>query len=185
MLRVVLTGPECTGKTTLTERISHHYGIPFVPEFAVEYLESRKNKKKKYTLKDLLKIASGQTSSENFGLETAALTGEKIKLCDTDMLTIKIWAEVVFGKTDEIIESWINTIAEYKKNENIYLLCSPEGIPWIAHPLRENPNDRHVLFELYENLLKKLGLNYYILKGDMDARFNEAKKIIEKNILSN
>ena len=185
MLRVVLTGPECTGKTTLIERISYHYGIPFLPEFAVEYLESRKNKKKKYTMDDLLMIAAGQMFSENHALLTTSMQEKKIKLCDTDILTIKIWAEVVFGKTDETIESLVDIFVKHRKNENIYLLCSPEGITWVSHPLRENPNDRHLLFELYENLLKKLELNYYILKGDIDSRFNEAINIIEKNVLSN
>ncbi len=181
MLRVVLTGPECTGKTTLIEKLSHHYGIPYIPEFAVEYLNNRKNKKKKYTLEDLQMIAAGQTFSENLFLMTTALTEAKITLCDTDILTIKIWAEVVFGKTDETIENLVNIFAKGRKKENIYFLCSPEGIEWEAHPLRENPNDRDKLFGLYENLLKKQKVKYVVLKGNLEMRFNDAVKMIEKN----
>ena len=180
MLRVVLTGPECTGKTTLTEKLSHFYGIPFVPEFAVDYLNNKKNKEEKYTLGDLKMIAEGQTFSENMALLNTSVQKKELTLCDTDILTIKIWADVVFGKKDETIESFVNVFAKGRKKENIYLLSSPEGIAWEAHPLRENPNDRDKLFGLYERLLKKQKVKYFILKGDLETRFDGAIKIIDK-----
>ena len=170
MKKIVITGPESTGKTTLGKQLSDYFQAPLVKEYAVEYLTKTGGK---YSYRDLLKIAKGQIEAENRMIEQ---TGPNILISDTDLITIKIWSKVKFGK----VSRWImNTIRH--RQYDYYLLCYPD-IPWEYNPFRENPDDRDWLFELYEKELKKYKKNYTVIKGDKEFRFNTAISIIE-NVL--
>lgn len=144
---LVFTGPESTGKTTCAQRLVNEYGFPLVEEYARTYLN---NHGSDYTLDDVRKIASQQIKNE-------INTNEKYPLivCDTDIVTLEIWALEVFGSSLEIKDGLIS-----KKH---YLLCYPD-IPWESDPLRENPEDRLRLFERYEAYLVKIGASYTVLK---------------------
>lgn len=166
MKKIVITGPESTGKTTLGTQLSEYFQIPLVKEYAVEYLIKTDGK---YSYGDLLKIAKGQIEMENRMIDK---TGSNIIISDTDLITIKIWSKVKFGK----VSRWImNTIRN--RQYDYYLLCYPD-IPWEYDPFRENPDDRDWLFELYEKELKKYGKKYTIIKGNEEIRFNLASEII-------
>ena len=178
MLRIVLTGPECSGKTTLVKKLAKYFGVQYVEEFALKYLELIPN----YKYSDLDDIAVGQHNLElNLNLHERFKGKNKLLLCDTDILTIKIWSEVVFKKASPKINNFVEEIASVNDGSIIYLLCSPEGIDWEFHPQRENPNDRDKLFLLYENLLKNLNFPHIILRGDIETRFKDAVKSIEEN----
>jgi nicotinamide riboside kinase len=147
MLKIIVTGPESSGKTTLCKKLSKHFKIPFTKEFAREYLDVLS---RDYSQDDLLKIAKGQLASEH-----------NFQLLDTDLITIKIWSEYKYGNC----EKWIlDTIEKQKTEKRFYLLCKPD-IHWEADPLRENPNNRNGLFELYKKELEDLEYNYLIVKG--------------------
>ena len=148
MLKIIVTGPESSGKTTLCKKLSKHFKIPFTKEFAREYLNVLS---RDYSQDDLLKIAKGQLASEH-----------NFQLLDTDLITIKIWSEYKYGNC----EKWIlDTIEKQKTEKRFYLLCKPD-IHWEADPLRENPNNRNGLFELYKKELEDLEYNYLIVKGE-------------------
>ena len=147
LLKIIVIGPESSGKTTLCNAISKHFNLPFSKEYAREYLEKLNSN---YTQDDLLKIAKGQLQTEN-GLQ----------LLDTDLITLKIWSEYKYGSCD----NWILTQIEKQKTENrFYLLCSPD-IPWQADKQRENPNDREELFKIYKQELDDLEHTYFIVDG--------------------
>ena len=146
--KIIITGPESSGKTTLCNALSKHFNLPFSKEYAREYLEKLNSN---YTQDDLLKIAKGQLQTEN-GLQ----------LLDTDLITLKIWSEYKYGSCD----NWILTQIEKQKIENrFYLICKPD-IPWQADKQRENPNDREELFKIYKQELDDLGHKYFIVKGE-------------------
>jgi nicotinamide riboside kinase len=146
--KIIVTGPESSGKTTLCNALSKHFNLPFSKEYAREYLNTLK---RDYNPDDLLKIAKGQLKAEN-----------GIQLLDTDLITLKIWSEYKYGSCDK----WILTQIEKQKSENrFYLLCSPD-IPWQADKQRENPNDRDSLFEIYKQELDDLEHNYFIVEGE-------------------
>jgi len=160
MLKIIITGPESSGKTTLCKALSKHFNLPFSKEYAREYLEKLN---RNYNQDDLLKIAKGQLKSE-----------QNTQLLDTDLITIKIWSEYKYGSCD----NWIlDQIEKQKTEKRIYLLCKPD-IPWEADPLRENPNDREELFEIYKKEIESLEHDYFIV----DAA-NRLEKIIQKSIL--
>ena len=167
----MITGPESTGKTTLAKQLSNNFNIPLVEEFAVTYLTATKGI---YSYRDLLKIAKGQIEEENKAIK---ISNKNTIILDTDLITIKIWSKVKFGK----ISRWImKTIRERQYDH--YLLCYPD-IPWEYNPFRENPNDRDILFELYKKELKKYGKDFTIIKGSQDRRFELAVDIIKQKYI--
>ena len=148
MLKIIVTGPESSGKTTLCKQLSTHFKIRFTNEFAREFLNELD---KDYNQEDLLEIAKGQLNSE-----------QNTQLLDTDLITIKIWSKYKYGSCDK----WILAQIEKQKSENrFYLLCKPD-IPWKADPQRENPNDREDLFEIYKKEIASLGHDYFIVEGE-------------------
>ena len=148
MLKIIITGPESSGKTTLCKALSKHFNISFAKEFARHYINSLE---RGYTQNDLVSIAKGQLECE-FNYD----------LLDTDLITIKIWSEYKYESCDK----WILDQIEKQKTENrFYLLCSPD-IPWQADNQRENPNDRENIFKLYKQELENLGHDYFIVEGE-------------------
>ena len=158
LLKIIVIGPESSGKTTLCNALSKHFNLPFSKEYAREYLEKLNSN---YTQDDLLKIAKGQLQTEN-GLQ----------LLDTDLITLKIWSEYKYGSCD----NWILTQIEKQKIENrFYLICKPD-LTWQPDKQRENPNDRDSLFEIYKQKLNDLGHKYFIVEGE-DRTENSILKI--------
>lgn len=143
---IVITGPESSGKTTLANRLHNDYGIPLVTEFARLYLEQNGPK---YDFKDLEKIALCQNIQEKQFHEQYP----KI-ICDTDFITVDIWAKEKFGKPLSLKLQF--------ENKKHYLLSRPD-IRWEEDPLRENPDDRDRLFAIYESYLNKNNLSYEIV----------------------
>jgi len=145
--KIIVTGPESSGKTTLCKALSKHFNIPFAKEYARGYINKLE---REYTQNDLLSIAKGQLESEF-----------NSQLLDSDLITIKIWSEYKYGSCDK----WILDQIEIQKTEKrFYLLCKPD-IPWQADNQRENPNDRKELFEIYKKELEVLGPDYFIVEG--------------------
>ncbi|MBK8339575.1 MAG: AAA family ATPase [Flavobacteriales bacterium] len=89
-------------------------------------------------------------------------------MCDTDLITIRIWGEEKFGRSDP----WIIEGTE-KRPYDHWLLCAPD-LPWEPDPQRENPRDRDRLFGVYERTLRALGKPYTIIAGDRDHRWRKA-----------
>lgn len=153
LIRIAVTGPESTGKTTLAEGLAHKLNCLWVPEYAREYIDKIN---RPYDKHDVENIAHGQIKN----LYEAEQKSNKILICDTELIVIKIWMEVKYGNCPE----WI--INEMKNQKfDLYLLCYPD-IPWTFDKQREHPNLREYLFELYEKELLNLNYNYFIIKGD-------------------
>ncbi len=165
MKRFAFTGPESCGKTTIAKRFATQIEGSYVREFAREYLEVRNGE---YTASDLVNIAKGQ-----FALweETPG-----ILVADTEMLVLKLWSEVRFGKTDTFIDRALNA-----QHFDHYFLCTPD-IPWEPDPLREHPEQRHELFALYHKKLVALNLPFTVLKGSVEERLQTCMTIFEAKV---
>lgn len=170
MIRIAITGPESTGKTTISKALAEHFQTHLFEEFARKYLTERNGE---YDYKDLSKIAALQQE------EREKIPRSSIIIYDTENIVLEIWAKVKYGKTDPLIDK----LVEDQRFDH-YFLCSPEGVKWEEDPLRENPNDRDELFSLYENRLKEKKLPYSVLKGEMHSRIDEAIELIEDMQLS-
>lgn len=162
---IVISGPESSGKSTLSQDVCSHYGIDHIPEYARSYLEAHGPH---YAYSDLLKIAKKQHK-----LLQIAVKQTDLIVADTDLLTIQIWSKYKYGKVDKWI---VETLRDHKPD--LYLLCAPD-IPWEEDPIRENQNDRKELFDLYEEGIKQLEVPYIILKGGHENRTQESISAIK------
>jgi NadR type nicotinamide-nucleotide adenylyltransferase len=166
--KVVVIGPESTGKSTISEALAGHFGCPWVPEFAREYLE---NLGRPYLQDDLLEIAKGQISLE----EHQARKAQDLLVCDTDLHVVKVWSQHKFEIVDPWIEQEIKT-----RTYDLYLLTDID-IPWQDDPLREHPAPemRSYFFGVYVDLLKASGTQLVILSGSLSERIEKAILHIE------
>ena len=143
---LVFTGPESSGKTTSANLIAQKYNLPLVEEYARKYLNTHGSK---YSFVDIQNITALQVEAEAKANKNNALI-----ICDTDIITLEIWALEKFDCSLNHLDELIG-----KKH---YLLCYPD-IPWEADPLRENPEDRVRLFGRYKQLLETLEVPFTVL----------------------
>lgn len=168
MKRIVLTGAECTGKSTLAQALSGYYGEPWTTEFVREYVNPLD---RELTREDLEPIAKGQIATEDANLSKA----KRFVLHDTNLLSSIIYANHYFG---EVID-WVNE-AFLARDYTLYLLCTPHGIDWQDDPgQRDSPAARTELQAKFKESLDALQLPYVELSGDATERFGEAIQAID------
>ena len=165
MLKIVITGPESTGKTTLANQLAMHFNTIPVPEFARNYIEGLA---RPYNYDDLEKIAKHQIKIE----EQQMTMPLPILICDTDLITIKIWSEVKYGRCSPWIEDTIQN-----RHYDHDLLCEPD-LPWEFDEQRENPENRDELFQFYKKELESLGKSFSVINGIGGERLERAIEMI-------
>ena len=176
IVKVVLFGPESTGKTTLSRHLARYYNTVWTPEFARAYLQKKwNNERKTCEKKDLIPIAIGQMKMEN----KLAKKADKLLICDTDLLETKVYSEEFYGG---FVDEKLNKAAS-ENQYDLYLLTYVDT-PWEKDDLRDRPEQRLEMFTAFENALKKHKKNYIILKGDKETRLKNATEAIDK-IISN
>lgn len=166
--KIVIIGPESTGKTTLTTLLAKHYNAPKVDEQARAYLADLGGD---YTFDDVIKMAKEQLAQE----ELAGKNNKGLLFLDTDLLVFKVWIKEKYDKEVE----WIEGDHLKKATDKIYLLCDVD-IPWEFDEQREHPSkkDRERLFKEYEKQLKAYGLTYYIVSGNIEQRLERCDEIL-------
>jgi nicotinamide riboside kinase/GNAT superfamily N-acetyltransferase len=171
----ITTGPESSGKTTLARQLSTALKAPLVTEASRDYLTAlyARHPGYRYDESDLLHIARLQLAHES----QAQRGDTPLLVCDTDLLVIVIWSEVVFGSCAPALMKLFED--SLKANERHYLLCDWHGIAWEADPLRENPHDRHLLYARYRERLEALGLSFRSVGGDEQARLRQALNFVD------
>ena len=170
MKKVVVIGPESTGKTTLCKQLATYFQTQWCPEFAREYLLEHGMD---YSYDDLLTIAKGQVALEEkytSNLQPPTTNNHSFLFIDTDMYVMKIWCEFVFGKCHQFI---LDQIASRKYD--LYFLCNID-LPWIKDELREYPDveNRVKLFHHYKDAMINQHISWKVIRGDYDQRLNAA-----------
>ncbi|HEX2618334.1 MAG TPA: ATP-binding protein [Flavobacteriales bacterium] len=175
MLRIVVTGPESSGKTTLAEALAAHYGTIWVHEAARSYLNAREafGTASGYVERDLLAIAELQLRIEEDLMAMIKPEEPQLIICDTDLITIRIWGEDKFGRSDP----WI-VQQTHERSYDLWLLCAPD-MPWEPDPLREDPHGRDRLFAIYRHTLEQLGKPFIAVRGTHAERMQEATAAID------
>ncbi len=172
MIKVVLIGPESTGKSTLSKALAVHYNGMYCPEFARQYLLQYGTA---YTYNQLLTIAQGQLQLE----DAATLNAQQLSkplFIDTDMYVMKVWCEYVFGNCHNYITQQIA-----KRNYTMYLLCNID-LPWVQDELREYPDytTRATLYNYYKDIVINSGVPWALVSGtSIETRTASAIKAID------
>ena len=169
-MKIVVTGPESTGKTTLLNKINNKWNFTVIPEYARIYIDKLN---RPYNYDDILEIAKGQIALED-NLNDVRST---LLFADTDLLTLQIWCEYKYNKCHTLIKKEL-----LERQPDLYLLCYPD-IPWEFDPQRENPHDRLILFNIYKRKMEELKVDYAIIKGTMSERLKMIEQIIESTNL--
>ncbi len=174
LVKVVLFGPESTGKTTLAKDLANYFDTVWVPEYAREYLQEKWDKEKKTCEPhDLLPIAYGQMRLEN----ELAKKANKVLICDTDLLETKVYSEAYYvGYCDPLLEEYA-----LRNHYDLYLLTYID-VPWEKDDLRDKPKERERMFAYFKETLEKYGRNFVTLKGVRERRLQTAIQHIEKLI---
>lgn len=169
-LKIVLTGPESTGKTLLAEALAAHLGAAVVPEFARYFVA---HLGRQYERADLQAIGRGQQAWEHWH---AGKNPPRL-ICDTDWTVLQIWEHYRFGAPPSGDWDWQKGYTA-PRPAGLYLLCAPD-FPWQPDPLREHPEERAILFEWYERLLQDIGASYAVLTGPHAQRLQTALQGLE------
>jgi NadR type nicotinamide-nucleotide adenylyltransferase len=169
--RVVILGPESTGKSTLCGQLAAHYNTVWVKEYARDYLLKNGTS---YTFENLLDIAKGQLENEELTINHWMLNGstssDQPVFIDTDMYVMKVWCEFVFEKCHHWI---LNRIVERKYD--LYLFCNID-LPWIKDELREYPDliSRARLYHHYKDILINQSVLWIDISGGYEERLQKA-----------
>jgi NadR type nicotinamide-nucleotide adenylyltransferase len=166
--KIVVIGPESTGKSTLCEQLADMYKTEWVPEFARNYLLEIK---RPYTYEDLLYIAQGQLEQED---RICGSLKTPLVFIDTDMYVMKVWCEYVFKKCHPYILDQI-----VKRKYDTYLLCNTD-LPWVADELREYPDleSRERLYHMYKDLMINQSTPWIDINGDYEQRLQNSTDFI-------
>lgn len=168
MKKIAIVGPESTGKSSLAKELARYYHTNWVKEYAREYID---NLKRPYQKDDLDRIAKGQIKTEDNLLQFA----NKVLICDTNLIVIKIWSEHKYGMCEEWILDEIS-----RRTYDLHLLTYID-IPWENDPQREHPDKREYFFDLYKHELESRRLRFIEIKGNMQERIK--KSVFEINTL--
>ena len=174
LIKIVLFGPESTGKTTLSIQLAKHYNTVWVQEYARPYLQKERNQERRTCeAKDILPIAFGQMALEN----RLAKRADKVLICDTDLLETKVYSEEYYG-------GYVDPLLEKGARESSYDLYFLTYIdtPWEADDLRDRPDQREEMFLAFKKALEDNHRPYILLKGNKDERFDTATEAIDKII---
>lgn len=167
MISIAIVGPESTGKSTLAKALADHFKAICVPEYSREFLNKLD---RPYQQQDLLEIAKGQLLSA----ENEKSKSNRILILDTDLFVIKVWSEFKYGECDPQILKML------KDNQADFYILTAADIPYEYDPLRENPDDREELFEIYHQELVKAKVKFSVLKGTSDERLHTAIQAINE-----
>ena len=188
--KIVIIGPESTGKSTLCTQLAAHYKTLWCPEYAREYLlKTGMN----YSYDDLLTIAKGQLALEDEYIKEVRksarqedrqrvssglpnFSSSRPLFIDTDMYVMKVWCEFVYGNCHRFILDQI-----VKRKYDLYLLCNID-LPWIQDELREYPEleSRQKLYSIYEDIMINQSVPWVNISGSYEERLAKAIEGVNK-----
>jgi NadR type nicotinamide-nucleotide adenylyltransferase len=169
LTRIVVTGSESTGKTILAQSLAEHYGVIWIPEFARDYAEHRREP---LTADDVSPIATGQIAKENAAFEKAS----GVVILDTDVVSTVVYAQHYYGS----VPAWIERAAR-ERLADLYLLCDTD-VPWVADQVRDAQHHRRQVHDAFVQRLTELAAVFRLISGTTspDERLERAVAHIEQ-----
>lgn len=165
-IRIAITGPESTGKSSIATQLAIHYKTLFVKEYARTYINLLN---RPYVEADILTIAQNQLANEDH----LATLANQVLFCDTDLTVCKIWSEVKYNRCHPWIVRKVN-----EHTYPLYLLMDID-LEWQEDPQREHPHMRQLLFDLYKQSLESRNVNFKVISGQDENRLKLAIDIVD------
>ena len=172
IIKIAVVGPESTGKSTMSAFLAEHYHTVWVPEYAREYCEKLTEPP---SWQDEINMFYGQLALEQEYLPKA----NKILICDTTFITVKIWSDQMFGGSPQEVLDELP-----KRPYDLYLLLDID-LPWEDDPLRDFPDMREHFMGVWHKELQDLNANYVTISGIGHDRYGNAVKAIDNFLMSN
>ena len=170
MKRVVLTGSESTGKTTLAQKLADHFRVSWVPEFVREYAD---RKGAPLDFSDHGPIARGQIALEDAYRREAEARDERVLIQDTDLLSTAVYCAHYYGECPR----WIQDAAR-ERRPDLYLLLDID-LPWVADAPRDRGHMRPEMQALFRDAVERSGVEFVEISGDAEERFATALAAID------
>jgi NadR type nicotinamide-nucleotide adenylyltransferase len=162
--RVVVTGSESTGKTTLAHDLGAHFGVPWVAEFARSYADAQAFAGRTLDETDVEPIARGTMAAHDAALGA----GAGLVVFDTDLVSTVVYARHYYASCP----AWIELAARERLGD-LYLLCDID-VPWIPDGIRDVPHQRAHMHALFAEELSALGARVVTIRGTWAERFQLA-----------
>lgn len=167
--RIVITGPESSGKSTLAAWLAQEFELPMATEYARIHLEKFGAE---YDESTVISMARQHLIHQREMVPVEAPLG----IFDTDLINYKIWCDVAFSRCDASILRGIE-----QESTHVYLVCYPD-LPWVADPLREHPHERLMLYERHLAEIRKSDRAYIVIRGEGEQRKDTAREAMRKLI---
>jgi NadR type nicotinamide-nucleotide adenylyltransferase len=169
LVRLVLSGAESTGKTTLAERLAERAGTTWVPEYAREYAVAVG---RALVASDVERVARGQMAAEDAAASRVGKSG--LLILDTDLVSTTVYSRLYYGSCP----AWIDEAA-LRRLGDLYLFCDVD-VPWVPDfPARDRPQDRSRIHSRFEARLRELDAAYVMVRGDWEARWERAVRALD------
>jgi len=170
-IRIAIVGPESTGKSTISEQLANHYQTVWVPEYARGYCEKLTAP---CTWEDEINMFRGQLELE----EQMAANANRLLICDTTFITVKIWSDHMFGSAPQEV---LDKLPQH--SYDLYLLMNID-LPWEEDPLRDFPDMREHFMEVWHTELRSLNANYSLISGSDVERLQNAIQCIDSFMIN-
>ena len=169
LVRVCVTGPESTGKTSLAQRLARWASTEWVPEASRVYAE---RKVEPLTAEDVGRITQEHIALAEAAAERARKRGASLLVLDTDLLSTVVYARHYYGAAPRWVER-----AERERRADLYLLCDVD-VPWIPDGIRDRPENREEMFALFERALASRRANVVRVRGGWEERWATARDAV-------
>lgn len=165
VIQICVTGPECTGKTTLAQRLATHFHAELVPEAARLYAE-RINRELRSV--DVELIAAEHIAMADDAARRVIDRGGGTLVLDQDLVSTVVYGKDYYDFSSE----WLTTEAR-RRRAQLYLLCDVD-VPWVSDGIRDRPIDREAMFALFAGALTELEVPVTRIRGSWDERWGLA-----------
>ncbi len=166
MPHIIVTGPESTGKTTLSRQLAEHFGGVWIPEYPRAYLEAAGRRGRASDFRHFVSADQHLVEAAKAQVERTAASAFIVQ--DTGVEVLSVWYADKFGPVPPFI-----TEALMRRGADVYVLCRPD-LPWVYDALREDPHRRSELFARLRSAVDGLGSPIVEVSGFDESRLAEA-----------
>ncbi|MFL5608374.1 MAG: AAA family ATPase [Gemmatimonadaceae bacterium] len=173
LVRVCVTGPESTGKTTLARRLAEWAHTEWIPEASRVYAE---RVRRELRWSDVVPIAKEHVALAEAGDAMARADGSLAIILDTDLLSTVIYSRHYYAA----VPRWV-AHEERRRRADLYLLCNVD-VPWVPDGVRDRPTDREQMFDRFERALQRRRCEAVTIGGGWDERWAIARTAVASRL---